>query len=145
MAFIDYYKILGVDKSIPQKDVKKAYLKRAKQFHPDLHPDDPKAQAKFQALQEVKRPTMLLAIRKSVPSMTSMVKSGVRLSSSRALAVEAIAVEIRLVALILVVSRVVDSRLSSKTFLDVKVSREVALAGSKVLEALVRLVHIAAK
>jgi curved DNA-binding protein len=32
--------------------VKKAYLKRAKQFHPDLHPDDPKAQAKFQALQE---------------------------------------------------------------------------------------------
>ena len=52
MAFIDYYKILGVEKTIHQKDVKKAYLKRAKQFHPDLHPDDPKAQAKFQALQE---------------------------------------------------------------------------------------------
>ena len=52
MAFVDYYKILGVDKSIPQKDVKKAYLKRAKAFHPDLHPDDPKAKAKFQALSE---------------------------------------------------------------------------------------------
>ena len=52
MAFIDYYKILGVDKTIPQKDVKKAYLKRAKQFHPDLHPDDTKAKAKFQALNE---------------------------------------------------------------------------------------------
>jgi curved DNA-binding protein len=52
MAFIDYYKILGVDKDIPQKDVKRAYLKRAKQFHPDLHPDDPKAKAKFQALTE---------------------------------------------------------------------------------------------
>ena len=52
MAFIDYYKILGVNKDIPQKDVKKAYLKRAKQFHPDLHPDDPKAKAKFQALNE---------------------------------------------------------------------------------------------
>ena len=52
MAFIDYYKILGVDKNIAQKDVKKAYLKRAKQFHPDLHPDDPKAKAKFQALNE---------------------------------------------------------------------------------------------
>ena len=52
MAFIDYYKILGVDKSIPQKDVKKAYVKRAKQFHPDLHPDDPKAKAQFQALNE---------------------------------------------------------------------------------------------
>jgi len=52
MAFIDYYKILGVSKDIPQKDVKKAYVKRAKQFHPDLHPDDPKAKAKFQALNE---------------------------------------------------------------------------------------------
>lgn len=52
MAFIDYYKILGVDKDIPQADVKKAYLKRAKQFHPDLHPEDPKAKAKFQALNE---------------------------------------------------------------------------------------------
>ena len=52
MAFIDYYKILGVDKTIAQKDVKRAYLKRAKQFNPDLHPDDPKAKAKFQALTE---------------------------------------------------------------------------------------------
>lgn len=52
MAFIDYYKILGVDKNIAQKDVKRAYLKRAKQFHPDLHPDDPKAKAKFQMLNE---------------------------------------------------------------------------------------------
>ena len=38
MAFIDYYKILGVDRNIPQKDVRAAYRKRAKQFHPDLHP-----------------------------------------------------------------------------------------------------------
>lgn len=52
MAFVDYYKILGVDKNIPQKDVRAAYKKRTKQFHPDLHPDDPKAKAKFQALNE---------------------------------------------------------------------------------------------
>ncbi len=52
MAFVDYYKILGVDKNIPQKDVREAYRKRAKQFHPDLHPNDPKAKAKFQALNE---------------------------------------------------------------------------------------------
>ena len=52
MAIIDYYKILGVDKNIPQKDVRAAYKKRAKQFHPDLHPNDPKAKAKFQALNE---------------------------------------------------------------------------------------------
>lgn len=52
MAFIDYYKILGVKKDIPQSDVREAYRKRAKQFHPDLHPNDPKAKAKFQALNE---------------------------------------------------------------------------------------------
>ena len=58
MAFIDYYKILGVDRNIPQKDVKRAYLKRAKQFHPDLHPDDPKAKAKFpqRSLRRDRRP-----------------------------------------------------------------------------------------
>ena len=50
--FIDYYKILGVDKNIPQDDIKAAYRKRSKQFHPDLHPDDPKAKAKFQLLNE---------------------------------------------------------------------------------------------
>src|SRR5574344_121322 len=52
MAFIDYYKILGVSRDIPQKDVRAAYRRRAKQFHPDLHPNDPKAKAKFQALNE---------------------------------------------------------------------------------------------
>lgn len=52
MAFIDYYKILGVGRNIPQKDVRNAYRKRAKLFHPDLHPNDPKAKAKFQALNE---------------------------------------------------------------------------------------------
>ncbi|ANR74309.1 J domain-containing protein [Prevotella scopos JCM 17725] len=52
MAFIDYYKILGVDRNIPQNEVRAAYRKRAKQFHPDLHPNDPKAKAKFQALSE---------------------------------------------------------------------------------------------
>ncbi len=52
MAFIDYYKIMGIAKDTPQKDIKAAYKKRTKQFHPDLHPDDPKAKAKFQALNE---------------------------------------------------------------------------------------------
>ena len=52
MAFIDYYKILGVPKDTPQSEIRTAYKRRAKQFHPDLHPDDPKAKAKFQALNE---------------------------------------------------------------------------------------------
>ena len=52
MAFIDYYKIMGVDKTATQDDIRKAYRHRAKIWHPDLHPDDPKAKAKFQALNE---------------------------------------------------------------------------------------------
>ena len=52
MAFIDYYKIMGIDKNTPQDKIRDAYKKRAKQFHPDLHPNDPKAKAKFQALNE---------------------------------------------------------------------------------------------
>ena len=48
-AVIPYF---GVDKNIPQDDVREAYRKRAKHFHPDLHPNDPKAKAKFQALNE---------------------------------------------------------------------------------------------
>lgn len=52
MAFIDYYKVLGVKKDAPQSEIKPAFRKRSKQFHPDLHPDDPKAKAKFQMLTE---------------------------------------------------------------------------------------------
>ena len=74
MAFVDYYKILGVDKNIPQKDVRAAYRKRAKQFHPDLHPNDPKAKAKFQALNEAYRGDFLTQI--SVLNTTSMANNG---------------------------------------------------------------------
>lgn len=52
MAFIDYYKIMGIPKDTPQKDIRAAYTRRAKQFHPDLHPDDSKAEAKSKALNE---------------------------------------------------------------------------------------------
>ena len=52
MAFIDYYKILGVDRNIPQKDVRAAYRKRAKLFHPDLHPNDAACAEKFKEINE---------------------------------------------------------------------------------------------
>ena len=52
MAYIDYYKILGVDKSASQDDVKKAFKKLARKYLPDLNPNDPDAHRKFQEINE---------------------------------------------------------------------------------------------
>jgi curved DNA-binding protein len=52
MAFIDYYKILGIDKSASEKDIKAAYRKLARKFHPDLNPNDTEANKKFQQINE---------------------------------------------------------------------------------------------
>lgn len=52
MAYIDYYKILGLSKGASQDDVKKAYKKLARKYHPDLNPDNPDAHRKFQEINE---------------------------------------------------------------------------------------------
>src|ERR1700712_1305526 len=52
MAFIDYYQILGVTKIATDKDIKAAYRKLARKYHPDLNPNDGEAQKKFQQLNE---------------------------------------------------------------------------------------------
>lgn len=52
MAYIDYYKILGLEKSASQEEVKKAYKKLARKYHPDLNPNDPEAHHKFQEINE---------------------------------------------------------------------------------------------
>lgn len=52
MAFVDYYKTLGIDKSASEDDIKKAYRKLARKYHPDLNPDDAEANKKFQQINE---------------------------------------------------------------------------------------------
>lgn len=52
MAYIDYYKILGVEKTASQGDIKKAFRKLARKYHPDLNPNDPTAKDKFQEINE---------------------------------------------------------------------------------------------
>jgi molecular chaperone DnaJ len=48
----DFYKVLGVTKDVPQEELKKVYRKLARQYHPDVNPDNPNAEAKFKEISE---------------------------------------------------------------------------------------------
>ena len=52
MIFLDYYNILGIDKTATPKEIKDAYRKLARKFHPDLHPDGKDAKKNFQQINE---------------------------------------------------------------------------------------------
>ena len=52
MDYIDYYKTLGVTSSATAEEIKKAYRKLARQYHPDLNPNDPEAERKFKEINE---------------------------------------------------------------------------------------------
>lgn len=52
MIFVDYYKLLGVDKTATTKDIKNAYRKLARKYHPDLNPNDKDAKRNFQQINE---------------------------------------------------------------------------------------------
>jgi curved DNA-binding protein len=52
MTFIDYYVVLGIEKTATPKDIKSAYRKLARKFHPDLNPNDKDAKKNFQQINE---------------------------------------------------------------------------------------------
>lgn len=52
MEFIDYYGILGLGKSASQDEIKKAYRKLARKYHPDLNPNNKEAEKKFKEINE---------------------------------------------------------------------------------------------
>ena len=52
MDFVDYYKTLGIDKTATPKDVKSAYRKLARKYHPDLNPNNKDANKNFQQINE---------------------------------------------------------------------------------------------
>ncbi len=52
MEFQDYYKTLGVDRKASDADIKSAYRKLARKFHPDVNPNNKEAEAKFKQINE---------------------------------------------------------------------------------------------
>lgn len=52
MEYKDYYKILGLGKNATEKEIKAAFRKLARNYHPDVNPNDPQAEAKFKEINE---------------------------------------------------------------------------------------------
>ena len=73
MAFVDYYKVLGLDKNASIDDIKKAYRKLARKYHPDLNPDNKEAHRTFQQINEANE---VLSDPEKERNMINMAKTG---------------------------------------------------------------------
>ncbi|KAB2842592.1 MAG: J domain-containing protein [Melioribacteraceae bacterium] len=59
MKYMDYYKILGVAREADEKEIKKAYRQLARQYHPDMNPNNEQAAERFKEINEAWKPALL--------------------------------------------------------------------------------------
>ena len=52
-GFKDYFKILGISRNATDEEIKSAFRKLAKQFHPDLYPNDERAELEFKEIKDI--------------------------------------------------------------------------------------------
>ena len=67
MGFQDCYSVLGVPKTASPKEIRSAYRKLARQFHPDVNPGTAEAEAKFKRINEAYEVTRLVSCRTGPP------------------------------------------------------------------------------
>ena len=72
---MDYYEILGLERSASAEDIKKAYRKLAKQHHPDVNPNNPDAESKFKEVANCSMIHMavLTALRASILTLAALI------------------------------------------------------------------------
>ncbi len=83
MDYIDYYKVLGLERTATEDEIKKAYRKMARKYHPDLNPNDQEAEKKFKEVNEANEVLSNAENRKKYDQYGSEWKHGEEISRAR--------------------------------------------------------------